>query len=294
MTAHEHPEDAAAPSSVITPDEVKATLDRVRSGRILDLSVPIAPGTPRMAGGQSPYFMTLYTTPEATQQGLAAAGIENDVGFALERVEMDLHTGTHVDALGHVAIGDAMYGGRAVSDVVRMSGLSVLGAEEIPSFISRGVLLDVAAVAGVESLPLGHTVSADELRAALSAADLTLQRGDVVLVNTGWLGTQFQDAAAYPQMGYPGLGLEAAELLIEGGALAIGADNISVEALTLQAPPDIAGVHKRCLADAGVFLIENVVTSALAEAKVSEFAFVCAPVKFQGGTAAPARPLAIM
>jgi kynurenine formamidase len=293
MTDTEPVGEAAAPASIITPDHVRATLDRVRSGRIIDLSVSIAPGTPRLAG-QSPYFMTLYRTPQEQQREMAAAGVDNDVGFALERVEMDLHTGTHVDALGHVAIGDAMYGGRATADVVRMSGLSVLGAEQIPSFISRGVLLDIAAVAGVESLPLGHVVSADEVRAALSAADLTLQRGDTVLVNTGWLATEFDDAAGYVQPGYPGLGLEAAEVLIEGGALAIGVDNISIEPLSLQAPPDIAGVHKRCLADAGVFLIENVVTSGLIEAQISEFAFVCAPVKFTGGTGGLARPLALV
>jgi kynurenine formamidase len=209
-------------------------------------------------------------------------------------VELDLHTGTHVDALGHVAIGDAMYGGRATADVVRMSGLSVLGAEQIPSFISRGIVLDIAAVAGVEALPLGHTISADEVRAALSAADLTLQRGDVVLVNTGWLATQFDDAAAYVQPRYPGIGLEAAEVLIEGGALAIGVDNISIEPMSTQAPSEIASVHKRCLADAGVFLIENVVTAGLIEAQISEFAFVCAPVKITGGTGGLARPLAIV
>jgi kynurenine formamidase len=64
--------------------------------------------------------------------------------------------------------------------------------------------------------------------------------------------------------------------------------------MTMQAPSDRAGVHKRCLADAGVFLIENVATAGLVEAGVSEFAFVCGSVKFAGATGGLARPLAIL
>jgi kynurenine formamidase len=286
-------DDAAAPAMMITPDVVRGTLERVNQGRIFDLSVDIAPGTPRL-GGQSPYFMTLYATPQAQQRAMAAAGIDNDVGFALERVEMDLHTGTHVDALGHVAMGDVMYGGLRTDDVVQLTGLRELGAEKIPPFISRGVVLDVAAVVGVESLGTGHVISADEVRAAAAAADVTLQAGDVALINTGWLNANFADAPAYVADGSPGLGLEAADVLVESGVIAIGVDNIAVEPLSLQAPSELAGVHKRCLTQAGVFLLENVVTAELVLGGITEFAFICASVKHAGGTGGPARPLALV
>ena len=228
------------------------------------------------------------------RRNLAALGIENDVGFVIERIEMDLHTGTHIDALGHVAIGDTMYGGAAVNDIVYSSGVAKLGAEEIPSFVSRGILLDIAKVADEESLPLGHTISADEVRAAVQTAGVTLRRGDVVLIHTGWLAANFADPTKYVQPGYPGLGLEAADLLIEGGALLIGADNISVEPMLSQAPPNLAEVHKRCIAQAGVFLMENVRTEELARAGITEFAFIGASVKILGGTGGLTRPLAIV
>ena len=284
---------AASPAVTITPDRVLDTLSHVRSGRLFDLSVVIAPGAARLPG-QSPYSLSMIMTPQKMRQMLASAGIETDVGFAIERVEMDLHTGTHVDALGHVAIGDAMYGGLRVDDVVTESGLTALASESIPPFISRGVLLDIAKVVGVESLPVGHTISADEVRAALQAAGVALERGDIVLIHTGWLAAHFADQAAYGQTGYPGLGLDAADLLIELGALAIGVDNISVEPLTNQQPAELAGVHKRCITQAGVFLIENVRTEELAQAGVTEFAFLCASVKFAGGTGGLARPLALI
>ena len=284
---------AAAPAATVTPDQVLETLGRVRTGRVFDLSVSIATGTPRLPG-QTPFVLSMAMTPRDMRRTLAAMGIESDAGFVIERVEMDLHTGTHIDALGHVAIGDAMYGGASVGDIVYSSGVAKLGAEEIPSFVSRGILLDIAKVAGVESLPLGHTVSADEVRAALLAAGVTLQRGDVVLIHTGWLAANFADPTKYAQPGYPGLGLEAADLLIEGGALVIGADNISVEPMLSQAPPDFACVHKRCIAQAGVFLMENVRTEELVRAGITEFAFIGASVKILGGTGGLTRPLAIV
>lgn len=285
--------DAPAPTTTITPDQVLSTLGRVRAGTVYDLGVAIGPNQARLPG-QTPFVMSLATTPRDMRRMLSGLGIETDAGFSIERVELDLHTGTHVDALGHVAIGDAMYGGLSTQDVVWANGLAALTSEEIPPFISRGLLLDVAKVAGVEALPTGHTISADEVRSALRTADLEVQRGDAVLVHTGWLAAHFADANAYAQPGYPGLGLDAAELLIEGGALLIGADNISVEPMLSQAPPDLACVHKRCLAQAGVFLMENVRTEALAAAGVSEFAFVCGSVKFVGGTGGLSRPLALV
>ena len=136
----------------ITPEQVIRTLGRVRSGRVFDLGVSIAPGLARLPG-QQPYAFSMEANPAFTRESLKTLGIESDVGFTIERVEMDLHTGTHVDALGHVAIGDVMYGGARVDDVVTEKGLASLASQDIPPIISRGVLLDLAKANGVKSLP---------------------------------------------------------------------------------------------------------------------------------------------
>lgn len=280
-------------NATITPEQMLSTLARVRSGKTFDLGVSIAPGVARMPG-QQPYAFSIETTPQSTREMLKSLNIETDAGFAIEKIEMDLHTGTHVDALGHAAIGDLMYGDRRVDDVVRQSGLASLASQDIPPMVTRGVLVDVARGAGVKSLPLNHTVTADEMRNALSDADVELHTGDVVLVHTGWLGENFADQQAYAQPGYPGIGLDAADFMIEQGALAIGVDNISVEPMMSQQPEELACVHKRCLAEAGVYLVENVATQDLASAGAAEFAFICSSVKFEGGTGGPVRPLALI
>jgi kynurenine formamidase len=275
-------------------DGVLKALGHVRSGRVFDLAVTNSSTAPRLPG-QSPYFMAVYLTPEQTQRNLRQVGVEgDDIGFAIERVEMDLHTGTHVDALGHVAIDDTLYGGLSAREVVQLSGLTQLGSETIPTFVSRGVLLDVAALDAVEALPVGRAVTADDLRRSSGAAGVTLQAGDVALVHTGWLAAHYDDAAAYTQMGFPGLTVAAADYLIEQGVVAIGCDNGAVESPGLGGPPELFGVHQRCLTQAGVFLIENVRTQELAAAAVHEFVFFCASVKHAGGTAGPSRPIALV
>ncbi len=270
-----------------------STLGRVRSGRIFDLGVSIAPGLARLPG-QQPYGFSMEATPAFTRESLKTLGIESDVGFTIERVEMDLHTGTHVDALGHVATGDVMYGGASVDEVVRENGLASLASQDIPPIISRGVLLDLAKVKGVKSLPLGHTATADELRKAVDDAGVTLEAGDVALINTGWLAEQFSDQPRYAQPGSPGIGLDAADFLIEQGVFAIAADNIMIEPVLSQRPDELACVHMRCITEAGVYLMENVQTEELADAGVTECTFLCSSVKFEGGTGGPVRPLALI
>jgi kynurenine formamidase len=280
-------------NATITPDMVLKTLGSVRSGRMFDLGVSIALGVARMPG-QQPYSFTIATTPASTREMLRSLGMESDMGFSIEKIEMDLHTGTHVDALGHAARGETLHGDARVDEVVRERGLASLASQEIPPIVTRGVLVDVAKAAGVKSLPLGHVVTADQVSSALDGAGVELREGDAALVHTGWLGEQFGDQQAYAQPGYPGIDLSAADLLIERGAFAIAVDNISVEPMMSQQPGNLAEVHLRCLVDAGCYLLENVQTQDLADEGVTEFAFVCSSVKFEGGTGGPVRPLALI
>ena len=89
------------------------------------------------------------------------------LGANLERIEMTAHVGTHIDALGHMTIGDRMYNGVSAEDTVGDFGLKELGVEQVPPIITRGVLLDVAGLDGDDSTarpPAGAHGSASESR----------------------------------------------------------------------------------------------------------------------------------
>ena len=76
-------------------------------------------------------------------------GVEGDAAFNDDNVTMSLAAGTHVDALGHVSYAGLLYNGFPDSTVSETDGLTRCGAEKLGPIVSRGVLLDVAAVHGV-------------------------------------------------------------------------------------------------------------------------------------------------
>lgn len=203
------------------------------------------------------------------------------------------HVGTHVDALSHVSHDGLLYGGIDAAQAQTGGRFSDLGAEHTPAMLTRGVLLDVAAVHGVDTLPPGYGVSADDLRLAADRAGVTLARGDVALVRTGW-ARHFADAATYlgQSDGVPGPTPEAARWLVEAGVRATGADTTAYEQIKPDAGHSILPVHRVLLVDAGVFIIEHLNLEDAAAQGLTEFVFLLAPLRIVGGTGSPVRPVA--
>ena len=53
-------------------------------------------------------------------------------------------------------------------------------------------------------------------------------------------------------------------------------------------------IPQHCIAEAGVYLIENLVMDDLVRDAVTTFCFILLPVKFQGATGCPVRPVALV
>src|SRR3989442_336782 len=83
--------------------------------------------------------------------------------MANEVIVMPGHIGTHVDALGHVSHEGMVYGDLATAEIQSQAGLVARGIDEFRPYVGRGVLLDVAAVHGVPTLPAGYEVTAADL-----------------------------------------------------------------------------------------------------------------------------------
>ena len=94
--------------------------------------------------------------------------------------------GTQFDGFTHQTIGDSLYNCVKLDEVATRSGFTKLGIEKVGTLMTRGVLIDVAALKGVEMLPDTYPITVDDLQAALTRQKLTLQPGDAVIVNTGW------------------------------------------------------------------------------------------------------------
>ena len=91
--------------------------------------------------------------------------------------------------------------------------------------MTRGVLIDVAALKGVEMLPDTYAITVDDLQRALQRQKLTLQPGDAVIVNTGWGRLWDKDGDALSENQSWAYDVAAAEWLAKQDPMLIGADN---------------------------------------------------------------------
>lgn len=256
-------------------------VNTVAGSRVYDLGHEITSTTPVLPC-HAPFTLTLRQRHGDTFRPANSS-------FASEVVSMSLHTGTHIDALGHFSQQGRVHGGIEAADIQGGDGLRVLHAADLKLIIGRGVLLDVARHRAVGVLPPGSAIGADELAEVAVRQATEIVRGDVVVIHTGW-GCHWDRAADFigQTAGYPGIDKSAAEWLIERGAAVIGSDTPGVE----QTPPG-GIVHAYLLVHMGVPLIENLYLQEIAAEGVQEFLFVALPLKIVGGTGSPIRPIAL-
>jgi kynurenine formamidase len=204
------------------------------------------------------------------------------------------HAGTHIDALSHVAEDLTLYGGEKVTFRTQTpTGFTHLGAESIPVMISRGILLDIAHYRGVDWITADQPVSRQDIEAVCQQQHITPHAGDVVLVRTG-NGARWSDPSGYLVAG--GVRADASQWLAEQKVRAVGADHMSWDtdgqidpALGFSLPG-----HIILLVRHGIYIMENLFLEDLARAQVYEFLFIALPLKIQGATASPLRPVAVV
>jgi kynurenine formamidase len=260
----------------------------LRAARVYDLEQPRYAGMPIHPAHKPGYHYALHRRhrdtykPDLHGPRSAASGI----------LTMMEHTGTHIDALCHQACGLKMHGGVPASDVETPFGFTQLGIETVPPLLGRGVLLDVAGWKGQAPLPRRYSISADELKACAAAQQLEVRPGDVLLVRTGY-DTLWQDEAIY--LDAAGVAKSGTLWAAERGVRAVGADNMAWDVPDERDPETGATLfaHVYLLPQQGVYIIENLNLQELARDRRWEFAFIGIPLKFQGATGSPLRPLAL-
>ena len=290
------PRDEIGRLNLMTPDSRASVLSRVRGGAVYDLSVDYFIGMPSwQAAGDPRYQMWMTHTPRGTvvSDPLSVGSEQNEhVSYSGSAFSMYTHTGTHLDTLSHFGLDGKIFNGFSASEHLGDTGWKVAGAEKIPPIIARGVLIDVAAAKGTDMLGDAYRVTREDLVVALDRQGVELRTGDVVLIRTGRMKL-YQDAKGYMATP-PGLGLDAAKFLVEqGGAMIVGADNLSFEAFPSEVTGNYVPVHTYLLAQMGTPILELVDLEALARDRVYEFAFVGASLKLRGADAAPLRPMAL-
>ena len=167
-----------------------------------------------------------------------------------------------------------------------------------PGIISRGVLLDVARVSGVDRLPPGRAITPNDLEAAERAEGVRVESGNVLLVRTGHLTVFTKDGNREGYMRQmPGLGIDSVEWLHARQVAAVATDTSAVEVIPFEDQTTPLPVHLLCIRDMGLTLGEMFDLEALAAdcAKdgVWEFLFSAPPLKVTAAVGSPLNPLAV-
>jgi kynurenine formamidase len=241
----------------------------------------------------SPTFLTHWPGHILTLHRRHESGLEEPRTSASGMIVTAEHAGTHIDALCHQAEDLRMHGGVEVTPEIQTStGFTELGVDRIPPIVKRGVLLDVAGANGRE-LPPEYRVTDDDLRRASSRQEVPVAPGSVVLVRTGY-GAYWENPEHYLKA--PGVDRRGSEWLAERDVFAVGIDNVAWDIPGVFDPTVRSTLpgHVILLVRAGIYIIENVYLESLAADGVNEFLFVCLPLKFQGGTGSPVRPISVV
>ncbi|MEM7001034.1 MAG: cyclase family protein [Pseudomonadota bacterium] len=270
----------------LSPEKVLAAVKLVKTGKSYPLGVETGPDSP--AYPPRSYAMTILQLDDGTGTPLGSnKATGND-----DLMNLWMGIGSQIDGLGHMGINHTYYNGNHASEFVTPKGLTKLSIDRLPPIVSRGVLLDMTRVLRRDPLPAGTAINSAEIKRAAKAAGIQIEKGDVVLLHTGWLNLMQSDPQRF-MAGQPGLGMDGARYLAEQGVVAVGADNWALEAIPAEDPAKMFPVHPELLAKHGVYILENMDTRALAADKVAEFLFVLGQPRFVGAVQAVINPVAI-
>jgi kynurenine formamidase len=297
-------DDEVGALNYLGPEQVLAAARLIRCGKVFTLQVPMADpgGDPIWPGGRSqPVRVNVIDKGHALSGKFPTApgGIEG----CDDMIHCYLQGSTQYDALGHTWFGDEIYNGYdAKTTIGGMTKASITPIAE-RGIVGRAVLLDIARLRGKPSLERGETFTHKDLLAAATAQKVEIQKRDILVVRTGWIGLYFRDRDRFYGSGKgwlePGLTLSR-ELVDWFHSMEI--PNLVTDTMANEVTVDpVTGVvlplHIALMSNLGVTFTEIASLDALGEdcAKDGryEFFYAAAPLKVVRASGSPVNPIVI-
>jgi len=240
-------DDERGTLNFIDADATRRGAAAVRRGESFSLSIPYnadGPQTGSIPGRINPqHTMIMFNA--------AFTGDPSDFTTSDDRVEMGIQAATHWDALAHAGYDGLLYNGIPDS-VITEAGAAKLGIENFGAIVTRGILLDIARLHGVDYFDAGYAIGSDDLEQAARKAGVRVARGDIVLVRTGqmhWLRQGDRQRFNDPS---PGIGVGSIEWLHDMQVAAVATDTLVFEVWPCENPAALLPVHLLNLRDQGL------------------------------------------
>lgn len=276
-------DDELGTLNYITPEKRIAAAGLVREGRAMSISRDL--DKVQSANNPQPVRHTMCYQSHYPVGCLDAIVLDTH-GFAL----------THLDAIAHVYRGNDVYNGRKAEDVALHTGLTfgdILAQKD--GMFTRGVLLNICAVRGVDWLEPDEGIYYEDLVAAEERQGIRVESGDCIFVYTG---LQKREAVEGPEDLGRRVGImpSAIRWMHEREIAVYSGDCVD-------AFPNPYGsryifyFHAIALSAMGLILLDIPALEPLVEVcdelDRTDFLLTMAPLRLKGGTGSPVNPIAI-
>ena len=278
-------DDTLGHANYLTADKAREAAKLVTKGKVYQLGMVTGPDTP--AYGPRKFQMIVHQLGDGTGATLGPDNFVSNDDTVLTAVGI----GSQIDGFGHFGKEHKYYNNTPAAKVVAPDGLLKFGTDELPGFVTRGVLLDMTKQFGKTPVPAGTPYTQADIEQAAKRQGVEITKGDVVLFHSGYLKANEGKTTLSPAE--PGLGVSGAHYLAKKGVVAVGGDAWALEVLPSEDPKDVFPVHGLFLVKYGIYILENMVTHELAADGVSEFMFSLGVPKLKGAVQAIINPLAI-
>ena len=288
-------QDQMGALNLITPAKRTQAAALVQSGETVSCARPITTEiTPDIS-----FQVQRYMVDSGEGRDTDPLERRNSRRGAAEFIGMVFHgqTITHIDALSHYSFEGLMYNGVPAGVVTSREGAQSHAIDlTAQGLVTRGVLLDIAKVRGVDWLPPNAPVMPEDLDAAERDHGVTVESGDILLVRTGNYRRRIQEGPLPPTEPSVACHVACAPWFKERGIAMLGTDT-SNDVRPNEYANIVSPVHIACLVYLGVWLIDNAnleeVSEAAARHNRHEFMLSIGPLRLRHVTGSPVNPIAI-
>src|SRR2546428_8762254 len=266
-------DDQLGSANLVTAAKRKQALTLAKDG--LTVSLAHAPLTERAEDNPSPFEHTM------------------NPGLFMDTYKVSYHgyAHSHIDALCHILYKNLTYNGYARADVNTEKGCTKLGIDNLKNgIVTRGILIDIPRLKGVEYLEPGTAVYVEDLEAWEKKAGVKISSGDAILLRTGRWARRAKVGPWNVGQSAAGLHASVAPWIKARGVAFAGSDDAldvtpsMVEGVTLP-------IYTLFITALGINLLDNQDLEALGETAARlnrwEFMLTINPVPVTGGIGFP-------
>jgi kynurenine formamidase len=289
-------EDQLGTLNFLSPARTRAAIATVQEGVTVSLARPIS-FEPSLDSPNPPVHY-MVESGEGWASGQKVSSRPSPAAIDYFGLVFHGQTITHMDSLAHFFWEGKLYNGRPAHLVSTSLGATVESVDLAKNgIVTRGVLVDVPLVRGIDWVERGEGAMPEDILAAEERCGFKVSEGDVLLVRTGQLYRRNEEGPVDVRAaGSTACQAACLPLFHERGIAMVGSDtgnDVSPSGYPMLTNP----IHQVGIVAMGLWILDNAnleeVAEACRERNRWEFLLSIGPLRLQNTTGSPLNPIAV-